>query len=354
MPLGQASGLSTIVTQRQAVRNDPLGPSRLNSHLSALEWLRFLFSRQHHPTFGTGISKGEHNSWEVPRVSRRITFSGGTATLGNPSTDITAVGNPATGTLTLTLASGRFTTNMRLQVHAATNAGDPGAKPRLATHRIISATSVEVYLKELTSALGAGNAWGAVNGAVDVAIHDAPKTSSNYPTGPSSLAFPPAVLRGHFLSKDATRQSVGAPGFHWDDYAYHHAYLRDAYLVEHTTTGEHNSLNIARAAGMFRWKSTSVFQTDFSVGQTLTPNVVSTGIVQLNYTSAVTAAQSFYVSPDWTRADATYPTPVGTPLIINVHTNSSTQCTVYIFAHNRTANTWDRARADFWIALHSA
>jgi hypothetical protein len=339
---------------RAAVWRDPLGPSRLNSSLDSLSWLRNLYARQH---IVAGSTKGQHNAWETPRVSRRITFGGGTATLGNTSTDITAVGNPATGTLTLTLASGRFTANMRLQVTAA--AAD-GNKPRIAMHRVISATSVEVYLKELSSALGGGNAWAAVNGAVDVAIHDAPLVQAAWPNGPSGAtigasteSYPPGVLRGDFLAKQKASQGV-TRGFWWDDYAYHHATLRDSYLVEHTTAGEHNSINIGRTSLLARWRpSGSVFDVLLNDGNTVTVTNISTGIVQLDFASAVTAAQSYYIAPDWTRGDRTLTAP-GTMLAVNPLTNSTTRTTLYGFAHLRGPNVWDRARFDFYMVFHSA
>ena len=336
---------------RDTVRKDPLGPSRINGHLDSLFWLRRLYAKQHQPTSGTGVNKGEHNAWETARVSRRISFGGGTATLGNSSSDITAVGNPATGTLTLTLAAGRFTSAMRLEVTA--EASD-GSKPRLASHRVISATSVEVYLKELSSALGAGNAWAAVNGAVSVAIHDAPKTTTAWLSGPSGTftePYPPSVVRGDYLAKQKA-QALAVRGWWWDDYAWHHATLRDSYLVEHTPSGEHNSINIARRTLMARWKSAGVFQKYVEAGDTFTLTDVGVGIIQLDY-SVVTSAQSHYLCPDWTR-DSPATTPSGTPLIINPLPNSTSRTTLYAFSHNPVANTWARARADFWLSLHSA
>ena len=330
-------------------RRDPLGPSRLNGHLESLNWMRRVVSQQHHPAAGSFASVGEHNAWETARVSRRITFGGGTATLGNASTDITAVGNPATGTLTLTLAASRFTTGMRLQVTA--EASD-GTKPRIASWRVISATSVEVYLKELSSALGAGNVWAVVNGAVSVAIHDAPLAAAAWPLGPTSVRFPNSVVRGDFLVKQSTEASSTARGFWWDDYAYHHATLRDAYLREHTTAGEHNSINIARRTLQASWKSAGTFTKYAEAGDTFTLTDVSTGIVQLDYT-AVTTAQSHYICPDWTR-DAPTVTVPGTPVVVNPLPNTTSRTTLYGFAHNVVANTWSRARFDFWLSLHSA
>lgn len=335
-----------------AARKSPLGASRLNGYLESLSWLRRLFAAQHHPAAGSFAAKGEHNAWEVPRVSRRITFGGGTATLGNASSDITAVGNPATGTLTLTLAASRFTTGMRLQVTA--EASD-GARPRIASWRVISATSVEVYLKELSSALGAGNVWAAVNGAVSVAIHDAPIAPAAWPFGPSSGGterWLNSVVRGNFLVKTKAQASTTNPGFWWDDYAFHDAALRDAYLVEHTTAGEHNSINIARRTLYARWKSAGVFNKYVEQGDTFTITDSATGIVQLDYT-AVTAAQSHYIAPDWTR-DSAATTVLGTPLVVNPLPNTTSRTTLYGFAHNTVANTWARARFDFWLSLHSA
>lgn len=334
---------------RTTARDNPLGPSRLNGHLEALSFLRRLYGRQHHPAAGTYSSKGEHNAWEIPRVSRRITFGGGTATLGNSSSDITAVANPATGTLTLTLATGRFTTGMRLQVTA--EASD-GAKPRIASWRVVSATSVEVYLKELSSALGAGNAWAAVDGAVSVAIHDAPLAATPFADGPSGVEFPLAVVRGDYLTKQSAQASSTARGFWWDDYAFHHATLRDSYLVEHTSVGEHNSINIARRTLYARWKSVGLFQSYVEEGDAFTITDSSTGITQLDYT-AVTAAQSHYICPDWTRDNASG-TPAGTPIVINPLPNSTSRTTLYAFSHDRVGNTWARCRADFWLSLHSA
>lgn len=334
---------------RDAVRNDPLGPSRLNGHLESLRWLRAMYQKQHIVSTSSPAVKGEHNAWEVPRVSRRIVFGGGTATLSNSSTDITAVANPATGTLTLTLAASRFTTAMRLQVTASAS---DGSKPRIATYRVVSATSVEVYLKELSSALGAGNAWAAVNGTVDVAIHDAPLTQTTWPDGPNGSAWPRGTIRGNYLVRDEVAETSPASGFWWNDYILHHATLRDAYLVEHTTAGEHDSINIARRVLWHRWKSAATFQTYLEEGDTFTLTDVGTGIVQLDYT-AVTAATSLYVCPDWTR-DSAATTPQGTPVVINPLVNSTSRTTLYSFVQDVAANTWARGYVDSYLVIHSA
>lgn len=312
----------TIATK---VRKDPLGLFTLGALADNDAYLRELLLAEHI------ASTGEHNAWEVPRVVRQIS---GTS-VSPSSSDITGVTNPSTGKYVLTLASSRFTTDCRLQVNV--QAQDAYAsKPVLAGATVASATSIEVYLQGLTSALGAGNAWTAVNLPFDIAIHSEPLAPGGFSTG---YALPDV---GSSLGDAITSAGLINP------LVTSSALLNAAFIAEHSTTA-HNVRQVAKRAGMVRFDGSDYVAdgaTDFT-----TYTRVSAGVIQVNFADAGTTPVSAFACPDWQRT----PAAAGSNLeqnVINCIGTSDTQVTVKIYQWASGALTWSAADGDFFLAVY--
>lgn len=323
----------------------PFGPARFGTWLQNLAWTRGAFERQHL------ASTGEHNALEVPRVCRRITWTSGTSTyaLADSSTDITAVTRVAAGHIRLTLAASRFTTDMRVQVNVAGSGVE--SKPWLYRVEVTSATQLEVYLHRLSDALGAGNTWAANDTDFDIAIHSAPLASTQYAVAPVGVGsrFPTAIAR---------RQTLSAPGYGatpqpFNEALFHIANLRKQFLVEHNTDGSHNTRQVARhfCQGRFRTAGTYDIYDELGVN-TFTLAEAAAGQVTVTLSAALTTAVGAFVCPDWTRQDSTVGSS-GDVTIIHAKTDSTSQLTLWMYRYDRVGDTWSRARADFWLVVHS-
>jgi hypothetical protein len=331
-----------FVSMSPSVFAAPLGPVRLNTWLRNLDWLRGGFARQHL------ASTGEHNAMEVPRVARRITFTGpSTYALANTSTDITAVTRVAAGHIRLTLAASRFTTDMRVQVNVAGTGIE--SKPWLWRVQVTSATQLEVYLGQLSSALGSGNTWAAADASFDIAIHTAPLA----PT-----AWPVATFGGarNNVPGWAIGQTVDGSSFagssDYNEALGHIASHRKQFLVEHDVNGLHNTRQVARHFVQGRYKAAGLYDIIDQLGvNSFTVSEPSLGTVTCTLSAAVTAAVSAFVCADWTRQVTSAGAP-GNINIINAAT-TTTVTTLYMYRYDVVANSWNRARADFWLVLHS-
>lgn len=334
-----------FVPMQAAAYKDPWGPARFGTWLQNLAWLRNGFSRQHL------ASTGEHNALEVPRVCRRITWTSGTLTyaLANASSDITAVTRVAAGHIRLTLAASRFTTDMRCQVNVA----GPGteAKPWVWRVEVTSATQLEVYLHQLSSALGAGNTWAAADTDFDIAIHSAPLAATDWAVAPvgAGTRFPTLLSRRQTLAA----KEYGSTAQPFNEALFHLANARKQFLVEHNTDGSHNTRQVARHFVQGRFKSAGLYDIIDQLGvNTFTLAEAAAGQVTVTLSAALTSGISPFVCPDWTRQDSTVGSS-GNLTIIHAKVDSTTQTTLWMYRYDRTANTWARGRADFWLVIHS-
>lgn len=297
-------------------QNDPLGPNYLKALTANLGWLRWIAGNQHIQ------ATGEHNTTIVPRVCRRISGT----TVSPASSDITAVTNPATGKYVLTLAGGRFTTDLRVQINAAGDA----TKPHTVTWRAVSATSLEVYIHKLTSTLGvAGNTWAAANSDFDIAIHSEPLALGTW------NALPVGWSRGDFFDHRTTG---------WNTLVQESAELQKHLIAEHTAAGEHNVRQVAKYDGRITWDGAIYRQGGFSsIART------SAGIITVDYPSLTTPINSF-ICVDYARTAGTG--TAGDWLIANVVQTSGTRVTVYIYQWDTTNLWWQVADSDFFLAVH--
>ena len=333
-----------FVPMQAAVHKDPWGPARFGRWLQNLAWLRGGFE------VGHLASTGEHNALEVARVCRRITFTGpSTYALADASSDITAVTRVAAGHIRLTLAASRFTADMRCQVNVAGSGVE--SKPWLWRVEVTSATQLEVYLHQLSSALGAGNTWAAADCSFDIAIHSAPLAATQYAAAPVGVGsrFPTALVR---------RQTLAAPGYGasaqpFNETLFHLANLRKQFLVEHNTDGTHNTRQVARHFCQGRFRTAGSYDIIDELGvNTFTLSEAATGQVTVTLSAALTTAIGAFVAPDWTRQDDTVGSS-GDVTVIHAKTDSTTQLTLWMYRYDRVGDTWDRARADFWLVVHS-
>lgn len=308
------------------VRKDPLGPATLSLLKNNAQWVRTMALGEHMLT-------GEHNAREVPRVVRRIS---GTS-VSPSSTDITAVANGTTGTYTLTLASGRFSTDfMSVQINPC--GADVANKPYLAGYQVISATSIEVYLKQMSAALGDGgsNAWTAANVDFDIAIH--------------SVQLDP----GAFATDLPAASVIGDPFVpaKWDALVQNSADVQQVLAVEHgDNSGDHETRQVATYSGLWRYNGSSFscvagsanFGADFTITRS------STGIYQIDCSKTLTTQTHAFVCPDWARLNSG-----DSEALYRMHVlqDSTTQWHLYSYRYKRTNDTWDRFDGDFWLALH--
>ena len=310
--------------------NDPLGPGTMNVFRANQQHMRAMIARDHL------VDTGEHNAWEVARVCRRITSA---PAISPSSTDITAVTNPSTGRYVLTLATGRFTTDMRIRV----NPLPESVKPLIATYQIVSATSVEVYIKKLTSTLGvAGNTWALVNTGFDISIHSQPLQQASWPHGIGSWGRN-AAANGYGLSGGGNNTTPFGYSGIVSDAAQFYARL----TAEHTSAGEHNVRQVAKASARVVYIGGTTYKSYDAVDPFSSYTRVSTGVIQVNF-SAMTAPISSFVCPDYERFNAGSDGPV----IVNCKDTGTTQVTVTAYKWDSTNLWWQVADSDFWLDLH--
>lgn len=315
------------------VANDPLGPGTLNAMRANLGSLRAMAAQEHI------ISSGEHNTFEIPRVVGRIT--GTTVTPASAAADITSVTNPAAGKWVLTLAAGRFTTDMRIEVSVIPEA----AKPYLSSFRIINATSIEVYIQKLSSTLGvAGNSWATVNAAFDIAINSAPLAQTAWANDQMPLWERATIVGGYGL----VGGGISATPVQWSQFPSDTAYLQKLLVAAHVSTGKHNVREVAVVAGRVVWDAVGVKYVSFDAVDPFSAYTrPSTGIVQLDH-PAWTAPIGSFIAADYAR----YSSGVDAPILIHAADTSTTRTTVTIYAYDTTNLWWQVADADFWIAQH--
>jgi len=256
-------------------RKDPLGPQTLNQlqlNAVALDEL----ARVEH------FADGQHNALEVPWVLGHLDD-------GAPPTGYlldTAYGGgtlarPATGRYTCSVIAGVVKTapDGSLVYSTMANVSDPAieSKPHTITVEAVSATSFQFRVRQLSSALGAGDTWADQNSDIDIGLH------SLQDSGDVSLI-------GSYLQK-VQGDTLTDQAADWNALVVNQAIIRKASLLEHTSGGLHRANRIAKAVGFFTSSggySAAVEQGVASVA------AVSTGVVEVtmddNFTSTNTMA----------------------------------------------------------------
>lgn len=308
------------------VRKDPMGPATMGLLKNNADVVRRLSLLEHIQ------STGEHNAREIPRVVRLISGT----TVSPSSSDITAVTNPTTGTYVLTLATGRFDgTWITCQINVCDS--DVANRPYVTGYKVVSSTSVEVYIKGLDSALGYdpdGNTWVAANANFDIAIHSLPLTVGSFGT-----ALPSNSLTGDPLKP--TR---------WNALVQNAADVQKLAAVEHNvSTGAHATRQVSVASGMWRYDGSTVALIS-GVASGISVSRSSLGIYAVTSSSALTTQAHGFISPDYARLNGG---SSSSNFRMHFLQNSTTSFTVYSYLFNRTTKTWNYADGDFWLAIHS-
>jgi hypothetical protein len=307
-------------------RKDPLGPGFLTNLTQNLVYQRAFQQREH-------MVSGEHNTMNVPRVCREINWSGSAYSASPSASDISSISNPAVGTVTLTLASGRFSTSMRPQINF--KGTGVATKPWMVGWNVTSATSLTIYLAQLSSALGAGNSWAATDGSFDLAIHSDPLDIGTW------SATPPLHQRGDTLTNAATD---------WNAMAQAQIDMYSAFGSGHSTANGTHAVREAAKAYASVQDTGGAYALASGAGHSSNVSSVSrtgTGICVVTYSAMTTPTQAF-PCPDYQR------TLAGDPAlyVVQAAQTSSTQSTVYIYKYDTGAKTWSLADADFFIAVH--
>jgi hypothetical protein len=307
------------------VRNDPMGPASMGLLKSNAELVRRLSLAEHIQ------SSGEHNAREIPRVVRRISGT----TVSPSSTDITAVTNGTTGKYVLTLAGSRFDADwMAVQINPCGT--DVANKPYMSGYRVVSATSLEVYFKKLTSTLGDvgdPNTWADVNVDFDIAIHSSRLAAGSFPTD-----LPANSVTGDPLKPTRWSALVQNAG---DVYA-----VLDA---EHdVSTGEHTTRQVASRSGLWRWDGVAV-NLEAGIADAISVSRTSAGVYEVTSSSALSTQTHCFVSPDFSRYAGS------STDILRMHVNqvNTTKWELYVYSYNTSDFTWSRADGDFWLAMHN-
>lgn len=308
------------------VRKDPMGPATMGLLKNNADVLRRLSLYEHIQ------SSGEHNAREIPRVVRRISGT----TVSPSSSDITSVANGTTGTYVLTLASGRFNAEwIACQINPC--GSDVANKPYMVGYKVVSSTSIEVYFKKLTAALGfepAGNVWAATNVDFDIAIHSEPLSPGSY-----STALPLNSVIGDPLKPTK-----------WNALVQNSADVHKVLDAEHdSTTGEHATRQVASRSGMWRYDGSTV-SLEAGVASGISISRSSAGVYAITSSGALTTQTHCFVSPDYDRGNGGDPAAL---YRMHVLQNSTTSWTLYAYVFNRALSTWDRDDGDFWLAMHS-
>lgn len=281
---------------------------------------------------------GTHNSLEVARAVGSVVWGGATYTLSGFNAFVSSVASAGAGIITLTLGAGKFSTNMVPMVTAQGVNGE--SLPIIASARVISATSVEVYVRQLAAL--AGNTWNLADGTVAVALHASPYTAG----GLSAITSPLSKMRG---------QCVSAEAADWNTFVTGEATLRANQLVGHRSGGTHNIREMARAYAALKWDGANYSITSSSAGGVTAVSRVGAGIVDLTLTGAGAFALPMQVfgEVDYARNNGG---SFGDLYVIDFPTSQMTATNVraYIYKHDFAANNWARADTNFYAAVHTA
>jgi len=309
------------------VRNDPLGPITINQAQQNTEVIDGLVLSEH-------FSDGQHNALEVPWVLGHIN-SGTTGSLFNTTYGGGTIARPATGRVTLNVASGVIGTIFDAEgalvpgAVVMANASDSAAAsaPHVIEAELVSATSVELRTRYLTSTLGSpGNAWSTVAVGVDVAVHAQKQTPDD-----SNLVSRLSKRRRDFLTEQATD---------WNALVTNQGIVRKALALEHDAAGEHSVNRIAKAAGWFTPVAGPSFSKSFDKGVSAVSRV-STGVIEVTIAATLGSTN---LAACFAQAQ---PSSENELVLINGYCTSTTKFRFYVYVYSVAENKWDRADRPF-------
>jgi hypothetical protein len=308
---------------RNKARKDPLGYPYLNTLRQNILALDSIALAEHN-------SDGTHNALEVARTSGHFTFAAGAYTAHYFNSAFSSVATPATGVVTLTLASGSFDANM---LPILSSASENGINyPVRGGVEMVSATSVKVYLQRL-AALG-GNSWSLEDGPFDISIWTIPATQSQTAIGVMTEWNRGDTVRGYSR---------------WSAYPTNMGQLHYGLTQEHSAVGAHTPRIIAKDRTLVTWNGAS-YSIDNSAGDFASISRTSAGIVVITYSHSISNA-SVFVDCDYARAGGGSAEDLCVANSPDSQRTSST-VTIYLYKYDHAANTWSRADTDFFVSLH--
>lgn len=303
-------------------RKDPLGAETLNLLRQNILTIDAFHGVEHD-------YDGQHNALEVARTQGYVNYSSG-YTLSFFNANAASVASGSTGEVTITLASGKFTTGMLALVSPASE--DGANVPVRAGVEMPNATTLKVYLKKLAS-LG-GNSWSATDCPFDLGIWSPPYPNSAPLISPLAEWTRGETVRGYSR---------------WSAYPTSQGQQAKALGLEHDGSGFHNVRTIAKDTSLVTWDG-AAYALENDLGYFASVSRTSTGIVEITWSKSI-SDYSIFVDCDYARAgggsigDFNYAqSPVGG--------RGSTTCTIYLYQYNYSANTWARVDCDFFVSLH--
>lgn len=310
-------------------RGAPLGPSTINQLHANIEALDDIARMEH-------FAAGGHNALEVPWILGHM-VDGATPTgyLFDTTFGGATLARPATGAYTVNAVSGVVSSdlNSNLLYSAMANVADSAieAKPHTITVEAVSATSFKFRVRELSSALGAGDTWADVNRNIDVGIHATAQDADA--TLISSYAL---KQRREYLTQAATD---------WNSIVGNQGIVRKAALVEHTSTGAHSANRIAKAVAWARWTGAAqVLDADEGCASI---SRLSQGVVEITMDGNFSATTTMACFPE------VQPATTSELVIINGRGFASGAGTstfrFYIYAYS--GGNWARADRSFFAAM---
>lgn len=307
------------------VRKDPLGHITLNTMSRNTELLDRLARVEHTPS-------GEHNSLMVARTGGRLSYSGGyTCVPWNGYPTLETGHNPATGTVIVTLQAGKFFAPGLLAMASPADA-EVATKPHIVGLKPSDDGSVlTLFSKKLTSSLGSGNTWAAVNTTIDFAVFSAP-----WDDGDTRLTKVREFQRNDGLDPDAG----------WNTLVDNQGLVRDSLKSEHNALGEHSDVKIPRAYVLAKYNGTSFDITD-SYGVTSVSRI-SAGVAEVTLQEALSDIRAFS-SGEYSRDNGG---SADTLWVTNCRATSTTVVRVYSYKYDTGGNSWNFADNDFFLVVH--
>lgn len=308
------------------VRKDPLGHITLNTMSRNTQLLDQLARVEH-------TADGEHNSLMIARTGGRLEYSGGVYNCvpwnGYPTLETGH--NPATGTVIVTLQAGIFSAPGLLVMTSVADA-EVANKPHIVGANFAAdGSTVTLYAKYLSSALGAGNTWAALNTTIDFAVFSSP-----FDAGPTGLAAVRQFQRYDGLDADAG----------WNPLIDNIGQVRERLRAEHNTVGDHTDVKIAHALVLAKYDGAAFDITDNQGVDSVTQ--LGTGVSEVVLREALTDIRAF-VSPEYSRDNGG---TSGSLWVTNCRATGSDTIEVYSYLYDAGADTWDLADNDFFLAVH--
>jgi hypothetical protein len=195
---------------------------------------------------------------------------------------------------------------------------------------------MQFRVRELSSALGAGNSWADVNRDIDVGVH-----ALKQDIDASVLATATLKQRRGFLTEAATD---------WSTLVKNQGRVRKAALLEHTSAGLHNANRIAKGVVWARWTGAALaIDADEGV-DAASCSRVSQGVYEIRMDANFTSTNTMACFPE------VQPSTTSELCIINGRgfaTGAGTSAfRFYIYAYS--GGNWARADRTFFAAMFGA